>query len=140
MRGGALYGMGIHGRVIDIASSDPSDHDTLHSFLSDAEQHEWALYVGTDSGYREVRASAQSPLSRSVMRACRLNGRGSGSGSGSDSGSGSGHKKKEKEKETKHQHRRHHHGADRGSGGGGGGPHRQMAFWDWFVKPMAKQL
>jgi len=82
MRGGALYGMGIHGRVIDIASSDPSDHDTLHSFLSDAEQHEWALYVGTDSGYREVRASAQSPLSRSVMRACRLNGSGSGSGSG----------------------------------------------------------
>jgi serine/threonine protein kinase len=73
MRGGVTYGQGVHGRVIDIASSDPTDCETLHSFLSESKSHMWSLYVvgaaGTGTGYHVLQLSARSPLARSVMRA-----------------------------------------------------------------------
>ena len=87
MRGGASYGEGVHGRVIDVASSDPSDHDTLQYFLSQATglrhrpqamSQEWVLYIALDRGYRVVRASALSPVCRHVMRV--ISGLGAGRG------------------------------------------------------------
>jgi len=68
MRGGASYGQGVHGRVIDVSSSDASDRDTLQYFLSHAVSQEWVLYIALDNGYRVFRESALSPMCRRVMR------------------------------------------------------------------------
>ena len=70
--GGYVYGQGVHGRVIDISSTDPEDTDTFASFL----EHEWnaktplLLYTlkGDGSGYDIVRLEG-SPLLKALKKA-----------------------------------------------------------------------